>query len=214
MDRLLRQYALSEFELEFGCIQIQTLNDDRVKTENGTIIFLAKHLKAAINKGIINWDTSSIKNFYANLYEYDEYDEDGNTIKKRKWILFSSDLKYSRTDNNRYILYRWYNYKRISERNNFCDFYIQTESDGVISSICIDSKTEIYEFANDNTTKSYILRTSKGEYKGKYISDSFIGSFIKLMDYPSTSNDVNVFNFYLYMDGRFEKYNKNVVAIF
>jgi len=129
-------------------------------------------------------------------------------------VLFASDLKYSRTDNERYILYRWYNYKRISERNNYCDFYIQTEEDGEIKFFHIDSKTHIHAFINDNKAQTYVLETDKGKVFGKYKSDSFIGAFIKLMDYPTTSNDVYTFNFYLYMDGRFEKYSKNYVNPF
>lgn len=214
METLLRQYTLSEFELELGDIQVQSLEGDKIMTEKGTMIILAKHLKAAIEKGIIRWDKSSIKNFYANLFEYDEYDNDGNTIKKRKWILFASDLKYSRTDNNRFILFRWYNYKRISERNNFCDLYIQTKIDGVTTFFRIDGETQIHEFTNDSTTKTYNLETNKGSFKGKYVSKSFIGAFIKIMDYPATSNDISSFKFYLYMDGRFEKSLKRITATF
>lgn len=214
METLLRQYTLSEFELEFGSIQMESLNDGVAITENGVEIALAKHLKAAIEINIIQWTRSYIKNFYANLFEYEEYDDNGYTIKKKRWVLFASDLKYSRTDNERYILYRWYNYKRISERNNYCDFYIQTEEDGEIKFFHIDSKTHIHAFINDNKAQTYVLETDKGKVFGKYKSDSFIGAFIKLMDYPTTSNDVYTFNFYLYMDGRFEKYSKNYVNPF
>ena len=210
----MRQYTVSEFELEYGEIQVHTLDNHIVKTEKGVDLILAQHLQAAIEKELITLSRSSIKNFVTNLFEYTDYDEDGFTIKKKKWVLFASDMKYSRNDNNRYILYKRYNYKRISERNNFCDFYIQCEENGEARFICIDRKTDIKVFTNDPVTKTYILETSRGKIQGKYISDSFIGAFIKLMDYPTTSNDEQVFNFYLYMDGRFEKYNKNVVAIF
>jgi len=52
METLLRQYTLSEFELEFGSIQMESLNDGVAITENGVEIALAKHLKAAIEINI------------------------------------------------------------------------------------------------------------------------------------------------------------------
>ena len=208
MATLLRQYIVPEFELEFGNIQVQTLSDGIVKTDNGIEIRLAKHICAAINKGIIHRSHSSIKNFVVNLLGFEEFDEDGYRHKKKKWVLYALDMRYSRADDEHFILFQWYNHKRVSERNNFCDFYIQTEENGNDRFVYIDRKTDIKVFINDNDTKSYILETSNGKLYGKYLSSSFIGAFIKLMEYHTTGNDINCFNFYLYMDGRFEKYQK------
>lgn len=214
MAILLRQYIVSEFEQEFGNIQEQSLCNGIVKTDNGIEVRLAKHIRVAIDKEIIHWSHSSIKNFVVNLLEDEEYDEGGYRRKKKKWMLFASDMRYSRTDDEHFILFQWYNYQKVSERNNFCDFYIQTEEDGCVRFLYIDRKTEIKVFINDNNSKSYILETSNGNLYGKYLSSSFIGAFIKLMEYNTTGNDINCLNFYLYMDGRFEKYHKTGLVTF
>ena len=48
MAILLRQYIVSEFEQEFGNIQVQSLCNGIVKTDNGIEVRLAKHIRVCL----------------------------------------------------------------------------------------------------------------------------------------------------------------------